>query len=158
MAGEPVEGQNNMAGASVRGQGEGHALPPGLWLNFEDGPTQLGGFPRRGRSLWGEAQAELSRKMIAGEVISGRRGVSPLTGDRKFESISLQGRVRCEPDFGRPGFAAPCRSQREKVRRRGAAVEHRHADPDQHRRHSRQLPPEPACTLHLGPSTVERPP
>jgi hypothetical protein len=23
--------------------------------------------------------------------------------NRKFESISLQGRVRCEPDFGRPG-------------------------------------------------------
>jgi hypothetical protein len=25
------------------------ALPPGLWLNFEDGPAQLGGFRRRGQ-------------------------------------------------------------------------------------------------------------
>src|SRR5260370_21637387 len=39
------------------------ALPPGLWLNFEDGPAQLGGFPRRGRSLRCEAQAELPRKV-----------------------------------------------------------------------------------------------
>jgi hypothetical protein len=30
MAGEPVEAQNNMAGASVRGQGEGHGAAPGL--------------------------------------------------------------------------------------------------------------------------------
>ena len=33
MAGEPVEAQNNMAGASVRGRGEGHRAPPGLQLN-----------------------------------------------------------------------------------------------------------------------------
>ena len=46
--------------------------PPGLWLNFEDRPAQLGGFPRRGRSRRCEAQAELSRKVMAGEVISGR--------------------------------------------------------------------------------------
>ena len=30
MAGEPVEAQNNMAGASVRGQGEGHGAAPRL--------------------------------------------------------------------------------------------------------------------------------
>jgi 2-oxoglutaroyl-CoA hydrolase len=30
------------------------------------------GFPRRGRSLRCEAQAKLSRKMMAGEVVSGR--------------------------------------------------------------------------------------
>jgi hypothetical protein len=48
------------------------ALPPRLWLNFEDGPAHLGGSPRAGRSLRCEAQAELSRKVMAGEVISGR--------------------------------------------------------------------------------------
>ena len=26
-------------------------LPPGLWLNFEDGPAQFGGFPQRGRAF-----------------------------------------------------------------------------------------------------------
>jgi hypothetical protein len=30
--------------------------------------------------------------------------------NRKFESISLQRRINREPDFGRPGFAAPMRS------------------------------------------------
>jgi hypothetical protein len=36
--------------------------------------------------------------MMPGEAIRGRWGVSPLTGDREFESISLQQRVDCEPD------------------------------------------------------------
>ena len=36
---------------------------------------------------------------MAGEPITGRSGVSPLTGDREFESISLQRRVACEPEF-----------------------------------------------------------
>jgi hypothetical protein len=72
MAGEPVDAQNNMTGASFRGQERVVELPSGLWLNFEDGPAQIGGFPRRGRSLRCEAQAELSRKVMAGEVISGR--------------------------------------------------------------------------------------
>jgi hypothetical protein len=30
-------------------------------------------------------------------------------GDRGFESCSLQGRVRCEPDFGRPGHRLDAR-------------------------------------------------
>ena len=37
-----------------------------------DFPGKLGGFPRGGRSLWCEAQAEISRKMMPGEAISGR--------------------------------------------------------------------------------------
>jgi hypothetical protein len=72
MAGEPVDAQNNMTGASFGGQERVVELPSGLWLNFEDGPAQIGGFPRRVRSLRCEAQAELSRKVMAGEVISGR--------------------------------------------------------------------------------------
>lgn len=39
------------------------------------------GFPREGRSLWREAQAECSRKVMAGAPITGPSGVSPLTGD-----------------------------------------------------------------------------
>ena len=31
------------------------------------------------------------------------RTLAPLAGNRGFESASLQGRVRYEPDFGRPG-------------------------------------------------------
>src|SRR5438132_13451075 len=59
-------------------------LPPGLGSILESGPAQLGGIPRRGRRLWCEAQAEISQKMMPGEAISGRGGVSPLTGDREM--------------------------------------------------------------------------
>jgi hypothetical protein len=45
MAGESVEAQNNMIGASFPGQERVMELPPGLWFNFEDGPAHLGGFP-----------------------------------------------------------------------------------------------------------------
>ena len=37
--------------------------------------------------------------MMAGEPITSRSRVSPLTGDREFESISLQRGVSCELDF-----------------------------------------------------------
>jgi hypothetical protein len=58
---------------------------------------RLGTLARRGRSLWREAQAEFSRKVMAGKRVTGPSGVSALTGDRGFESISLQQRVRSEP-------------------------------------------------------------
>jgi hypothetical protein len=51
---------------------------------------------RQGRGTGRERLRALSRKMIAGEVISGRRGVSPPTGDRGLESTSLLQRVVCE--------------------------------------------------------------
>jgi hypothetical protein len=90
MAGEPVEAQNNMSGALVRAQGQVMKLPSGLGSILKTGLRSSEDFRKWGRSLRCEAQAELSRKVMAGEVISGRRGVSPLTGDREFESISLQ--------------------------------------------------------------------
>jgi len=48
---------------------------------------------REGLEAFGAKRKRDFAEMMPGEAIRGRWGVSPLTGDREFESISLQERV-----------------------------------------------------------------